>query len=86
MSDEQKIVFLEGRKTILRPFAKSDIPRLTRWINDPEVREFVANVRPWTEKQEEEWFDRLGTKDTDITLCIETKQGGADRLHGSASD
>ncbi|HEY4474765.1 MAG TPA: GNAT family N-acetyltransferase, partial [Candidatus Paceibacterota bacterium] len=71
----QKPVFLIGRRVNLRPFLRTDIPTLTRWINDPEVREFVASTLPQTEKQEEEWFNKLGASDKDIVLGIETKEG-----------
>lgn len=76
MSDNQKlkVVFLEGKKVNLRPFSKEDIPTITRWINDPEVREFVTQIFPQTEKQEEEWVNR-GLNEKGITLAIETKDG-----------
>ena len=71
-----KVVFLSGRRVNLRPIARADIPTLIRWINDPQVREFlgVANF-PKTEREEEEWVARMGKNDTDISLGIETKEG-----------
>lgn len=75
MSSELKSVFLAGRIINLRPFSKDDIPTLTRWINDPEVREFVTVVFPNTAKQEEEWYNKLGSDDKNVTLAIETKDG-----------
>ena len=76
MSDSsQKVVFLSGKKVNLRPFKKDDVPTLTRWINDPEVREFILAFLPQTEKQEEEWFNKLGSDDKNIVLGIETKEG-----------
>lgn len=73
--NNQKPIFLVGKKVNLRPFAKADIPTLTRWINDPMVREFVLAVLPQTEQQEEEWFNKLGADDKNIVLGIETKEG-----------
>lgn len=75
MSTNEKVIFLSGHKTNLRPFSRSDVPLLTRWINDPEVREFVLGIFPWTEKQEEDWFEKLGSSEKNIVLCIETKDG-----------
>jgi len=75
MSDEKRVVFLTGKTVNLRPLAKTDVPTITRWINDPEVRDFITVVFPQTEKQEEEWFNKLGSKDTDVILGIETKEG-----------
>lgn len=73
--NNQRAIFLAGKKINLRPFTKEDIPTLTRWINDPEVREFVSVALPQTEKQEEEWFNKLGQDDKNIVLGIETKEG-----------
>lgn len=75
MTSTQKVVFLAGRIVNLRPLQKSDIPTLTRWINDPDVREFITATFPATEKKEEEWFNKIGSDDNDIILGIETKDG-----------
>ena len=72
---DQKLIFLVGKKVNLRPFSRGDIPLITRWINDPGVREFVSIALPQTEKQEEEWFNKLGSDDKNIVLGIETKDG-----------
>ncbi|OGM96452.1 MAG: hypothetical protein A3B86_03260 [Candidatus Yanofskybacteria bacterium RIFCSPHIGHO2_02_FULL_38_22b] len=68
-------MFLVGHKVVLRPFSRADIPTLTCWINDPDVREFIGSVLPQTEKQEEEWFNKLGSNDQNIVLGVETKDG-----------
>ncbi len=74
---EQGVVFLEGFKTILRPFDKStDLEPVTRWINDPDVRRFLKSYMPKSRRQEEEWFDRHGTNDSDVTLAVVEKEGG----------
>ena len=75
INDIQKVVFLNGKKVNLRPFSKADVPIITRWINDPGVRQFISSVFPQTEMQEEGWFSRLGSDNKNITLCIETKKG-----------
>ncbi len=75
MSNESRMRFLSGRIVNLRPFAKTDLPTLVRWVNDPEVRDFVSIVFPQTEKAEEEWLNKLGSNHDNITLAIETKDG-----------
>lgn len=72
---ELRPVFLAGQKVNLRPLCRADISNLTRWINDPDVREFIANCLPQTEKQEEEWFNKLGSDEKNVGLGIETKDG-----------
>ena len=74
-TDTNRVVFLLGKMINLRPFAKADIPIVTRWINDPEVREFVLRVFPQTEKQEDGWYEKLGSDEKNVVLCIETKDG-----------
>lgn len=70
-----KPVFLTGRKIDLRPLNKADVPLLTRWVNDPEVREFVSFDLPRTERQEEDWVSALGSDDKNICFGITTKAG-----------
>lgn len=69
------VVFIEGKKVNLRPLPKEDVPTITRWINNPEVRGFVSAAFPQTEKQEEDWVGKLGSDDKNIVLGIETKDG-----------
>jgi len=75
MAEDKKLVFLTGRLVNLCPFTKGDIPLVTRWINDQEVREFVLGIFPQTEKQEEDWFNKLGSDDKNVVLGIKTKEG-----------
>ncbi len=77
MTEDKKlgVVFLKGHMVNLRPFTKNDIPIITRWINNPEIRQFILTVFPQSEKQEEEWFNKLGSDEKNIVLCIETTEG-----------
>ncbi len=43
------VVFLRGKKVILRPPDKGDIPLMAKWINDPEIRCFINNFLPATD-------------------------------------
>jgi len=69
------VIFLQGKKVNLRPLNILDAPTITRWINDPEVREFISAILPRTENFEEEWIKKLGSDDKDIVLSIETIEG-----------
>jgi len=33
--------FLIGRRIQLRPFEEEDAPLLAKWINDPEIRQYL---------------------------------------------
>ncbi len=75
--ETQKVVFLVGKKVILRPLDKrGDIDSCLRWINDEEVRRFISAYRPNSYIEEEEWFDSLHKRDDSIHLAVETKEDG----------
>ena len=75
MANDKRILFISRRLVNLRPIAKSEVPTVTRWVNDPKVRHFIGKVLPQTEKQEEDWFNKLGESDKNVVLGIETKDG-----------
>jgi len=71
-----KLVFLKGKKTILRPLRKAtDFEPCWRWVNDPEVNQYLLIYFPLTEKKEKEWFDKLANDPNEIVLGIETLEG-----------
>lgn len=65
------IVFLRSRRVVLRPVLKEDLPLFIRWINDPDVSQFLNVFFPMMEADEQEWFDSLPKrKSTDIVFVI----------------
>ena len=80
MSEEAKpkperIVFRVGKNIYLRPVLKEDLPKLTIWINDPEVTMFLKASLPMTPEDEEGWYKKLSQKnDTEIRLSIVLKE------------
>jgi RimJ/RimL family protein N-acetyltransferase len=77
MEHEKGVVFLRGKRVILRPLNKeTDLPSILRWINDPETRQFIAAYLPSSLEAEEQWLDDLlKKKASDIVLAIETLDG-----------
>lgn len=70
--DANQVVFLKGRKTLLRPLDKErDLEACQRWINDPDVNQYLKIFRPITPTGEAKWFDQLEERE-DIVLAIET--------------
>jgi len=62
-------------KVYLRPLEKSDAERCCRWINDPEVRQFVSNQILPSLSQEEKWIDSVNdNRNKGIDLAIVTKE------------
>lgn len=70
-----QVVFLRAQKCFLRPLEKTDAPLLTRWINDPEVTQFLERNMPIMQALEEKWIEGLQGSKTDIALLIVTNAG-----------
>lgn len=76
MQTPSPVVFLRGKKTILRPLCKeTDMESCVKWLNDPEVRQFLKHFVPINWKEEEEWFDSQKHSKDNIVLAIETIEG-----------
>ena len=75
MEDTTDIVFLRGRKVNLRPMCReTDLDLCTKYINDPEVRQYLASFLPLSKEAEASWFDSFAERNkkttTDIILAI----------------
>lgn len=73
---KEKIVFLKGRRIILRPLNKeTDLEKCLVWTNDPEVTNFLSLLYPVDRITEGEWFDKLSKDKNNVILAIETLNG-----------
>lgn len=73
---KNRIIFLRGRKTILRPIRRfTDLECLLVWLNDPEVRQFIQRARPLSEEEELEWLANAHKRENDEVLAVETVRG-----------
>jgi UDP-4-amino-4,6-dideoxy-N-acetyl-beta-L-altrosamine N-acetyltransferase len=68
-------MILKGKKTILRPIKLSDAPRFVRWMNDPEIIQYLSIRNPVTLEGEKEWIKSLKKNKNDIILAIDTDKG-----------
>jgi len=64
---------LKGKKVLLRPLKKSDCAFFVKWMNDPEITQYLTLYLPLTELEEEKWFENLATgrKGIDVVFAIE---------------
>lgn len=46
-----------GENIRLRAIERADIPRFVRWLNDPEVTQYLLMSSPLSTAMEEKWFD-----------------------------
>jgi len=70
---------LQGEKTRLRPMEDGDLPLLTRWLNDPDVRHWLhLSEDPeslLTPEAHRERFERIRADPAQLSWCIETRDG-----------
>jgi len=72
-TDKKHVVFLKGKKTILRPVHKeTDLDSFVCWFNDPDILRFVRRSFPMHFQEESEWFDTQYKKTNAVNLAIET--------------
>lgn len=80
---KEPVVFLRGKRIYMRPIEMADLPSLQRFVNDPDVREFVGTQFPQSEIAEKEFVERIGKSSknpSDIVLGIVLM--GTDQLIG----
>ncbi|MEX1014852.1 MAG: GNAT family protein [Candidatus Paceibacterota bacterium] len=82
--EKKEVVFLKGSRINLRPVLESDIPLLLRWINDPEVTQYLSAYLPMMEEDEREWFNSLSSKkpyDIVLTIMVDCNPIGVIGIH-----
>ncbi|HEY9089197.1 MAG TPA: GNAT family protein [Anaerolineaceae bacterium] len=50
---------LIGSRIRLRAIERSEIPMLTGWFNDPEIRQYIPLYWTMSQADEERWFDQM---------------------------
>jgi len=75
MKTKSQVVFLRGKKTILRPIEESDLPLCVKWMNDPEVTHFLKARMPIMLIAEKKWFEKLADSEDNVILAITTLDG-----------
>ena len=67
-----------GKSIRLRPIERDDLPRFVAWFGDPEVRRHLSVYLPFSQAQEERWFENMlerTARQEAVVLCIETLDG-----------
>jgi RimJ/RimL family protein N-acetyltransferase len=77
---------IEGKRVRLRALDKQDLPFFVKWLNDPQVTEFLTLYQPLSLTQEENWFQHVLSGPSDeIPLGIEALIDGTWHLIGNIS-
>ncbi|MCX6034680.1 MAG: GNAT family protein [Chloroflexi bacterium] len=75
---------LYGKRIRLRGNERSDLPKFIEWLNDPEVRRYLAMSMPISQATEEQWFENmLKRPPEEQSLGIEIKDRDAWHLIGN---
>jgi len=49
---------IPGKRVRLRPVEKDDLARFVKWLAEPELRGYLDSHLPYSQVQEERWFER----------------------------
>ena len=74
----ERRAMIPGKSIRLRPIERDDLPRFVTWFGDPEVRRHLSIYLPFSQAQEERWFEGLLERierQQAVVLCIETLDG-----------
>lgn len=75
-----------GTRIRLRAIERSDLPLFVGWLNNPEVRQGLAHYRPFSQVEEERWFENMLERPGDEhPMVIEISEGDLWRPIGNCS-
>jgi RimJ/RimL family protein N-acetyltransferase len=69
-----------GKRLYLRPYRKSDLKFMLRWMNDQEILGLTGEVKPWSQKDLDEFYERVKNEKDRAWFSIVLKDG--DRVIG----
>jgi len=61
---------LRGKRISLTPIRREYIDSFLRWLNDPEITQFLTIYRPLTQMEEEDWLEKLKDRQDTILFSI----------------
>lgn len=75
-----------GNRIRLRAPERRDLPLFVGWLNNPEVRQGLAHYRPFSQVEEERWFENMLERPPDEhPMVIEIPDDDAWRPIGNCS-
>ncbi|MCC7072332.1 MAG: GNAT family N-acetyltransferase [Deltaproteobacteria bacterium] len=70
-----------GKRVLLRAMERGDLPRVQRWMNDPEVLRRIYTYRHLSLDAEERWLQQMGESSSDFVFAIDTHDGTGAAIH-----
>ena len=71
---------LMGERLYLRPFERKDFGLMMKWMNDKEILSLTGEVKPWSRKDVNEFFDKVEKDKDRVWFAVVLKDG--DRVIG----
>lgn len=72
-TDDHHPVFLSGERVYLRPFERDDLPIIQVWVNDPELRWQIGEVRPSSQYDMEAHYEKIRDDASRVWFAVVTK-------------
>ncbi len=68
---KESIMFRKGNKVVLRPVLEEDLHLFQKWMNDPEVSQYLRQILPASLEDERAWMTRVSkSTNENVTLAI----------------
>ncbi|MFW9894373.1 MAG: GNAT family N-acetyltransferase [Candidatus Thorarchaeota archaeon] len=74
---------LKGEKVRLVPPKREYIEQFQKWMNDPEITQYLTIFRPITREMEEDWYNEMQKNENDILFSIITLEKNNEILIGN---
>lgn len=75
---------LKGERITLGPVKREYIDSYLKWLNDPEITQYLTFFRPLTRMMEEDWIENLKNQnDTIVFGILIPEENGAETLIGN---
>lgn len=68
--------FLIGERVYLRPLVKEDSIHLRKWMNSPEIRGLIGEVKPMAQAHAEEYLEKIQNDESRVWFAIVLKENG----------
>jgi len=82
----EDVVYARGRRLDLRPISMADAELFVRWLNDPDVSQYLGRELPLTLEEEKAWIGKQAGDPSNFVLVLvhreERSPIGSAGLHG----
>jgi RimJ/RimL family protein N-acetyltransferase len=82
--EQDEMAMIYGDRIRFRAAERSDLPTFVKWINDPEVTAGLGMHHPYSQAEEDDWFEKMLARPPDEhVMVIEVKQDAVETSEAS---